>query len=155
MSFATAFTEAPVDVDPSTGKGPEWGKAAPIGLLVILLLVIATFFLLRSMVRKINKVPASFDPPDEDAVDPMRPTRSQLGTLGGCVGHRFKHADPGTTDLAAQALPDSRRTDSSCLVNERRAGLGIAAPSTGTAARNASDRRAISASGRSTRPSTT
>jgi len=56
-------------VDPSTGKGPEWGKAAPIGLLVILLLVIATFFLLRSMVRKINKVPASFDPPDEDAVD--------------------------------------------------------------------------------------
>ena len=32
----------PADVDPSTGKGPEWGKAAPIGLLVILLLGIAT-----------------------------------------------------------------------------------------------------------------
>jgi len=53
----------PPDIDPSTGKGPEWGKAAPIGLLVILLLCIATFFLLRSMNRKIKAVPASFDPP--------------------------------------------------------------------------------------------
>ncbi len=52
----------PPDIDPSTGKGPEWGKAAPIGLLVILLLCIATFFLLRSMNRKIKAVPASFDP---------------------------------------------------------------------------------------------
>ena len=53
----------PPDIDPSTGKGPEWGKAAPIGLLVILLLCIAIFFLLRSMNRKIKAVPASFDPP--------------------------------------------------------------------------------------------
>jgi len=66
MTVATALTQdPPVDVDPGTGKGPEWGKAAPVGLLVILLMAIATFFLLRSMVRKINKVPASFDPPDE------------------------------------------------------------------------------------------
>ena len=56
----------PADVDPITGKGPEWGKAAPIGLLVILLMGIATFFLLRSMTRKINKVPASFDPAAEE-----------------------------------------------------------------------------------------
>ncbi|MET0964978.1 MAG: hypothetical protein ABWZ02_01190 [Nakamurella sp.] len=53
----------PPDIDPSTGKGPEWGKAAPVGLLVILLLCLATFFLLRSMNRKIKAVPASFDPP--------------------------------------------------------------------------------------------
>jgi hypothetical protein len=57
---------APVDIDPSTGKGPEWGKAAPIGLLVILLMGIATFFLLRSMTRNLKKVPASFDPIDEE-----------------------------------------------------------------------------------------
>lgn len=54
----------PPDVDPSTGKGPEWGKAAPVGLLVILLLCIAMFFLMRSMNRKIKQVPASFDPPE-------------------------------------------------------------------------------------------
>ena len=50
----------PADVDPSTGKGPEWGKAAPIGLLVILLLCIAVFFLLRSMTRRINRVAGEF-----------------------------------------------------------------------------------------------
>lgn len=52
----------PGDYDPSTGKGPEWGKAAPIGLLVILLLGIATFFLLRSFTRQLKKVPPTFDP---------------------------------------------------------------------------------------------
>jgi len=51
----------PADVDPSTGKGPEWGKAAPVGLLVILLLCIAVVFLLRSMVRRINRVPGEFE----------------------------------------------------------------------------------------------
>ena len=100
MSFTTAFTEAPVDVDPSTGKGPEWGKAAPIGLLVILLLVIATFFLLRSMVRKINKVPASFDPPDEDSVDPMATDTVASERPADASEIAAQHADPGTTDLA-------------------------------------------------------
>lgn len=57
----------PADVDPSTGKGPEWGKAAPVGLLVILLLCIAVFFLLRSMVRRINKVPGEFEARAHDA----------------------------------------------------------------------------------------
>ena len=45
----------PGDYDPSTGKGPEWGKAAPIGLLVILLLGIALFFLLRSFTRQLKR----------------------------------------------------------------------------------------------------
>lgn len=54
----------PGDYDPSTGKGSEWGKAAPIGLLVILLLGVALFFLLRSFTRQLKKVPATFDPPE-------------------------------------------------------------------------------------------
>ena len=62
---ALADTTPPSDIDPVTGKGPEWGKAAPIGLLVILLMGIATFFLLRSMTRMIKAGPASFDPPDD------------------------------------------------------------------------------------------
>lgn len=48
--------DPPLDVDPSTGKGPEWGKASPVGLLIILLLAIATFFLLRSMTRRLKRV---------------------------------------------------------------------------------------------------
>jgi hypothetical protein len=58
----------PTDVDPTTGKGAEWGKAAPVGLLIILLMCVAVFFLLRSMTRNMRKVPPSFDPPDDRTV---------------------------------------------------------------------------------------
>ncbi len=66
----TVMAAPPADVDPDTGKGPEWGKAAPIGLLIILLMGIALFFLLRSMTRRLKKVPASFDPPPERRAEP-------------------------------------------------------------------------------------
>ncbi|MGZ4513967.1 MAG: hypothetical protein ACXVYA_07535 [Mycobacterium sp.] len=59
--------------------GPDFGKASPIGLLIVVVLVIATLLLLRSMNRQLKKVPDSFDPkhpePDQaadegtDAVD--------------------------------------------------------------------------------------
>lgn len=58
----------PGDYDPSTGKGPDWGKASPIGLLVILLLAIALVFLLRSFTRHLKKVPDHF-PDQSDAAD--------------------------------------------------------------------------------------
>lgn len=41
--------------------GPDFGKASPVGLLVIVLLVIATLFLVRSMNQQLKKVPKSFD----------------------------------------------------------------------------------------------
>jgi hypothetical protein len=77
----------PGDYDPSTGKGPEWGKAAPIGLLVILLLCVALVFLLRSFTRQLKKVPASFDvepigagPSDPaDSVTPVPATTDRRG----------------------------------------------------------------------------
>lgn len=47
---------SPSDIDPTTGKGPEWGKASPIGLLMIVLLCIAGYFLARSMSRHLRKV---------------------------------------------------------------------------------------------------
>ncbi|TVS84945.1 hypothetical protein [Mycobacterium helveticum] len=51
--------------------GPDFGKASPLGLLVIVLLLIATLLLLRSMNRQLKKVPESFDPehpaPDQAA----------------------------------------------------------------------------------------
>jgi hypothetical protein len=52
--------------------GPDFGKASPLGLLVVVLLLIATFFLIRSMNRHLSKLPESFDPehPEQDqAVD--------------------------------------------------------------------------------------
>ena len=59
--------------------GPDFGKASPVGLVIVVLLLIATVFLVRSMNRQLRKVPESFDPkhpePDQaadegtDAVD--------------------------------------------------------------------------------------
>ena len=60
--------------------GPDFGKASPVGLVVIVLLVIATLFLVRSMNKQLKKVPKSFDrdhpEPDQAAdegTDPRAP----------------------------------------------------------------------------------
>ena len=53
-------------------SGPDFGKASPLGLLVVVLLLIAVVFLVRSMNRHLKKLPDSFDPrhPEPDqAVD--------------------------------------------------------------------------------------
>ena len=44
--------------------GPDFGKASPLGLLVVVLLLISTFFLIRSMNRHLKKLPESFDRED-------------------------------------------------------------------------------------------
>ncbi len=58
--------------DAPHNSGPDFGKASPFGLLVVVLLLIATVFLVRSMNRHLKKLPDSFDPhnpgPDQ-AVD--------------------------------------------------------------------------------------
>ncbi|BBX63069.1 hypothetical protein MSAS_22430 [Mycobacterium saskatchewanense] len=47
--------------------GPDFGKASPVGLLIVVLLLIATLLLLRSMNRQLKKVPESFDPRHPEA----------------------------------------------------------------------------------------
>ncbi len=56
------------DPKPPPGKGDEFGKASPVGLVVILLLGLATILLVRSMTKRIKRLPASFDPaePEKD-----------------------------------------------------------------------------------------
>ena len=61
--------DPPAQIDPTTGKGPEWGKAAPIGLLIILLMGIALYFLIKSMNKNLRKVPSSFDTDGPDETD--------------------------------------------------------------------------------------
>ena len=53
------------DPAPPPGKGPEFGEASPLGLLVVILLGVALVFLIRSMTKHLKRVPASFDPPEE------------------------------------------------------------------------------------------
>ena len=42
-------------------SGPDFGKASPFGLLVVVLLLISVLFLVRSMNRHLKKLPESFD----------------------------------------------------------------------------------------------
>lgn len=63
---------------PSTNPtGPEFGKASPLGLAIVLLLLIGTGFLIRSMNKHLKKLPASFEPehpePDQQADEGTEP----------------------------------------------------------------------------------
>ena len=73
--------------------GPDFGKASPIGLLIIILLLIVTFTLVWSMNRHLKKLPESFDrshpEPDQAADD---------GTVGTA-----RTTEPDTTDEKGSA----------------------------------------------------
>ena len=78
MTDALATVVALLAEEPPRDTGPDFGKAAPFGLLIVVLLVIATFLLIWSMNRHLNKLPESFDmnsPEQDQAVDD--------GTVGG------------------------------------------------------------------------
>jgi hypothetical protein len=75
-------------------RGPDFGKASPVGLLVVVLLVIATLLLLRSMNRQLRKVPKSFDrdnPEPDQAADEGTDTVNEVGEGG--PGTRPTHRD--------------------------------------------------------------
>jgi hypothetical protein len=59
--------------EPPPGEGPEFGKASPVALVVILALGLATLLLIVSMTRHLKKVPASFDPPADEPEAPAGP----------------------------------------------------------------------------------
>ena len=53
--------------EPPKNTGPDFGKASPVGLLVIVLLLIGVFILVWSMNRHLKKVPKTFDTDAEPA----------------------------------------------------------------------------------------
>jgi hypothetical protein len=63
------------DPAPPPGKGEEFGKASPVGLVVLVVLFLATILLVRSMNKHLRKVPASFDATASDAAADASPDR--------------------------------------------------------------------------------
>ena len=52
--------------------GPDFGKASPFGLVIVVILLIGTFLLVWSMNRHLKKLPDSFDrdhPEPDQALD--------------------------------------------------------------------------------------
>ena len=79
--------------DTPRNTGPDFGKAGPVGLLITVLLLIATFGLVWSMNRHLNKLPESFDrgaEPDQaadegtvDGTDDANPAQESGGQPTG------------------------------------------------------------------------
>ena len=68
--------------------GPDFGKASPVGLLIVVLLLIGVFALVWSMNRHLKRVPQSFDAPGDDAVvqSPSEPDPSTTEPTGESRG---------------------------------------------------------------------
>jgi hypothetical protein len=65
------------------GRGEDFGKSSPVGLLVLLLFFIAVGFLVRSMTKHLKRVPASFDKPeDEDSAEPSSESSTEAPADG-------------------------------------------------------------------------
>lgn len=67
MNVLSLPTHAAMFLAEEPARGPEFGKASPIGLLIILLLLVAVFLLIRSMNKQLKKLPESFDTDNPEA----------------------------------------------------------------------------------------
>ena len=62
--------------DAPTQTGPEFGKASPVGLFVVVLLFIGTCLLVWSMNRHLKRLPKSFGPePEPESVPNQVPNQ--------------------------------------------------------------------------------
>ena len=71
MNVALAVVGLLAD-DAPRDTGPDFGKASPVELVIVVLLLIGTFLLVWSMNRHLRKLPESFDrdnPEPDQAVD--------------------------------------------------------------------------------------
>lgn len=94
----------PGDYDPTTGHGPEWGKAAPAGLLIWLFMGVALFFLIKSMNRHMKRVPKTF----ETAEQPGGAAPSTAADGVGSVGSAGASGSAGESDMTlSSTVPDA------------------------------------------------
>jgi hypothetical protein len=91
MTFIAMVAQPPPVPDDPGGRGEDFGKSSPVGLLVLILFLVAVVFLARSMTKHLKRVPASFE--EQPAAG--------------------KHeADDGTTEAADEAPAEEKAQDS-------------------------------------------
>ena len=61
MTLLNMLALAVLADDTPRNTGPDFGKASPFGLLIVVLLLIGTFLLVWSMNRHLRRLPKSFD----------------------------------------------------------------------------------------------
>lgn len=87
---------------PTVPVGPEYGKASPIGLAVILLLLVGTVLLVRSMNTHLRKLPESFEPasPEPDQLADEGTDRGGVAEASG--EHRPDRSQPASPGSPGQ-----------------------------------------------------
>jgi hypothetical protein len=100
--------------------GPDFGKASPVGLLIIVLLMIGTFALIWSMNRHLRKLPQRFNRKqsgDQGHGGPLPGTagESAPGTVGESAPGTVGESAPGTVGESADSAdnPEGSRHDPS------------------------------------------
>jgi hypothetical protein len=58
------------------GRGEDFGKSSPVGLLLLILFGIAVAFLIRSMTKHLKKLPTTFDEQRAAEAAPRRARRA-------------------------------------------------------------------------------
>ena len=82
--------------------GPEFGKASPIGIPVVLILLIATVLLIRNMNKHIKNLPESFDAehPEADQLADEGTDRAGVDDTPESAGSESAAAKPAGWDAA-------------------------------------------------------
>ncbi|EJZ04255.1 hypothetical protein [Mycolicibacterium vaccae] len=89
--------------------GPDFGKASPFGLIIVVLLLIAVFLLVWSMNRHLRKLPKSFGAAEPEGDESAGPP-ADSGAGEGEAGEKKAGADP---DLATENPADGTERGSS------------------------------------------
>ena len=83
MNGALALVAAGLMADDAPHHtGPDFGKASPFGLAIVVLLLVGTLFLVWSMNRHLRKLPESFD---RNHPEPDLPDDPTVGTEGNAA----------------------------------------------------------------------
>ena len=61
MTFTAMVAQPPPVPDDPGGRGEDFGKSSPVGLLILILFLVAVVLLARSMTKHLKRLPESFD----------------------------------------------------------------------------------------------
>ncbi|MFD4181206.1 hypothetical protein [Rhodococcus sp. NPDC058514] len=79
---------------PSNPVGPEFGKASPIGFVIIVALLVGTVLLVRSMNKQLKKLPDTFEP-EHPELDQAADEGTDRGAAGEAPSSE-KNSEPPT-----------------------------------------------------------
>ncbi|MFW0796172.1 hypothetical protein AAFP30_20330 [Gordonia sp. CPCC 205515] len=77
-------------------EGPEFGKASPFGLLIILVLLVATALLIRSMNTQLKKLPKTFDTEHPEADQAFDEGTDSFGAESGAASDGDAGSNPNS-----------------------------------------------------------